>query len=134
MILKEGNPSYPIRHEGILASGLLTLALLDLPYGYYQLLRWFIMFLGFSIAFNQIAQRKKWLVYFGLGVAVLFNPFFKISFDREVWWLIDLALAIAFLIIGLTVRDERENLSDEEIVEGSLNDFIKDGKASDKSA
>ncbi|MDZ4137364.1 MAG: DUF6804 family protein [Erythrobacter sp.] len=122
MILRGGNPVYPIRQEGVLAAGLLALALLDMPYGYFQFLRWLIMIIGISVAFDQIAQRQRWLFYFGLAVAVLFNPFFKVSFEREVWWWIDIILVGVFLLIGLTVRDETKIQTDPELIEVTLDD------------
>lgn len=125
MLLKDGNPVYPIRQEGIVAAGLLALALLDMPYGYFEFLRWLMMIIGISVAFAQIAQRQRWLFFFGLAVAALFNPFFKVPFGREEWWWIDLVLAGAFLLIGLTVRDETKVHTDDDFFEGSLEDFMK---------
>lgn len=123
MLLKDGNPVYPIRQEGIVAAGLLALALLDMPYGYFEFLRWVMMIIGISVAFAQIAQRQRWLFFFGLAVAALFNPFFKVPFGREEWWWIDLVLAGAFLLIGLTVRDETKVRTDDELI-----DVILDGE------
>lgn len=132
MLLKDGNPVYPIRQEGILGAGLLALALLDMPYGYFQFLRWLMMIIGLSIAFNQIAQRHRWLFFFGLAVAALFNPFFKVPFGREEWWWIDLVLAGAFLLIGLTVRDETKVQTEDDFIEGSLEDFMKNDRPPDR--
>lgn len=114
MLLKDGNPVYPIRQEGIVVAGVLALALLDMPYGYFQFLRWLIMIIGISVAFTPVAQQQRWLFFFGLAVAALFNPFFKVSFEREVWWWIDLVLAGAFLLIGLTVRDKTKVQTDDD--------------------
>ena len=125
MILQHGNPKYPIRHEGILAASLLALALFNMPYGYYQFLRWVIMVIGISIAFEQIAQQQRWLFFFGLSVAGLFNPFLKVSFDRQTWWYIDLGLAAYFLLIGLTVRDGTKDQNEDDFVEFSLDEHMR---------
>lgn len=120
MILHGGDPVYPLKHEGVLAASLLTLALFNMPYGYFEFLRWLIMIIGISIAFEPIARRMRWLFFFGLSVAALFNPFVKVPFEREVWWWIDLSLACLFLYLGFKATDGTQAPLDQELIEGSL--------------
>lgn len=60
-----------------------VIALAELPYGYYQLLRiavtGFAIWLGFYL---YSTSRFFWSAMFAL-VAVLYNPLFKISMSRE---------------------------------------------------
>ena len=56
---------------------LFFLCLADMPYGYYQLVR-FIGLIGFAILAYQANQRNKQkeMIIYG-GLALLFQPFFK---------------------------------------------------------
>lgn len=76
---------------------LFLLCLLDLPYGYYQLVR-FIGMVGFAIlAWQQYKKDQVWFVIW-LSAAVLINPIFKITLGREVWKIVDVMLAVTLLI------------------------------------
>lgn len=76
---------------------LLLGALLPMPYGYFQFLR-LVVFATFGfaafVAINKNSSVKA--VVFG-SIAFLFNPMYPISFDREVWMLVDLAAAAILL-------------------------------------
>lgn len=81
----------------LVAAALLVLALAELPYGYYQMLRWFICAVAAFTAFVAYSYgREGWTVVFG-AVAVLFNPIAPIYLSREVWAVLDLATAAVFL-------------------------------------
>jgi hypothetical protein len=75
----------------IILAVLLLLCLFDLPYGYYQMLRVFA-----TIVFVHLAILEKinysTPIYFIL--AILFQPIFKISFEKDIWNIIDIAIAI----------------------------------------
>lgn len=72
--------------EKIIKIGLAILffiCLLDMPYGYFQLVR-FLALIGFGfLAYqaNQQAQQTKMIIYGAL--ALLFQPFFKVALGRE---------------------------------------------------
>ncbi len=72
--------------------------LLDLPYGYYQLVR-FAALIGFGILTylaNQQEKQTEMIIYGAL--ALLFQPFFKITLGREIWNLVDVVVGISLLI------------------------------------
>ena len=79
---------------------LLLLCLLHMPYGYYQLIRFIatgsFLFLGFS----SNKRSEKNFVFLYLGLAILFQPIFKIALGRELWNIIDVAVAV-FLIASI---------------------------------
>jgi hypothetical protein len=85
----------------------LFLCLLDMPYGFYQLVR-FMALIGFGIlAFkaNERDSRIEMIIYGAL--ALLFQPFFKIALGREIWNIVDVIVGIgliASLIINRTKR------------------------------
>ena len=87
---------------------LLLLCLLNMPYGFYQLVR-FVAFIGFSIiAFNENLNKDKTLTLTFLVLALLFQPFFKIALGRSLWNIIDVIVAL-FLIISLFIKSSNTN-------------------------
>jgi|TARA_B110001469_G_C9347589_1_gene183531 hypothetical protein len=92
----------------IALSVLLFLCLLNMPYGYYQLVR-FVSFGVFAyIGFKEFenSNQTMGLVYFGL--AILFQPFLKIALGREVWNIVDVIVAIG-LIATLFRKEVKSN-------------------------
>jgi hypothetical protein len=96
---------------------LLFFCLADMPFGFYQIVR-FIAFAGFlylaylafednkqkNIAVVWIEKQSKYapLFYYVL-LALLFQPFFKIALGREIWNVIDLIVGIG-LIISIFIK------------------------------
>jgi hypothetical protein len=79
---------------------LLLLCLAKMPYGYYQFVR-FVALVGFALlAFNSYEKglTNNTIVY--IGFALLFQPFIKIALGRELWNIVDVAVAI-WLIVSL---------------------------------
>jgi uncharacterized membrane protein len=76
----------------------LLLALSEMPYGYYQLLR-VIVFC--ASAYLVIAEGKQdngfWLWAF-VASALIYNPVFKLSLGREIWAFVNLATIALFAI------------------------------------
>lgn len=83
--------------KGTLAILLLT-CLFNMPYGYYQFVR-FIGLVGFSILAYQANEqgRQIELIIYG-GLALLFQPFFKIALGRSLWNLVDIAVALGLFL------------------------------------
>lgn len=76
---------------------LLFVCLLDLPYGYYQLVR-FIALIGFSIlAYDSNNKGNKQEVIIFLSLAILFQPLIKIALGREIWNIVDLVVGIGLI-------------------------------------
>jgi hypothetical protein len=77
---------------------LLLLCLLKIPYGYYEFVR-FISLIGFlylSIDANKKGYENEMIIYGAL--ALLFQPFFKIAFGREIWNIIDVIVSIGLIL------------------------------------
>ncbi|MCK9481925.1 MAG: hypothetical protein M0R38_09235 [Bacteroidia bacterium] len=87
----------------IILAILFFLCLLDMPYGYYQFVR-FAGLVGFAILAYQANQqgRQTEMIIYG-GLALLFQPFFKIALGREMWNVVDVVVAIG-LILSLFVK------------------------------
>jgi len=77
---------------------LFFLCLADMPYGFYQFVR-FAGLVGFVILAYQANQqgRQTEMIIYG-GLALLFQPFFKIALGREMWNIVDVVVGIGLLI------------------------------------
>jgi hypothetical protein len=87
---------------------LFFLCLADMPYGYYQLVR-FIALVGFAIlAYKENEQGRKTgaIIYVCLGI--LFQPLVKIALGRQIWNIIDVVVGIG-LIVSIFIRPNINN-------------------------
>lgn len=77
---------------------LFFLCLADMPYGFYQFVR-FAGLIGFAILAYQANQqgRQTEMIIYG-GLALLFQPFFKIALGRQMWNIVDVIVGIGLLI------------------------------------
>lgn len=77
----------------------LLTCLFDMPYGYYQLVRYVaatsFLVLGLTLSDNKQAKVQK--VVF-ISLAVLFQPLIKIALGRTVWNIVDVVVAVALII------------------------------------
>ena len=82
----------------IILAILFFLCLADMPYGYYQFVR-FVGLIGFAILAYQANQqgRQTEMIIYG-GLALLFQPFFKIANGRQIWNIVDIVVGIGLLI------------------------------------
>lgn len=90
----------------VILSILLVVCVFDMPYGFYQLVR-FIALIGFGIlAFNANQENKKTELIIYVSLALLFQPFMKISLGRDLWNIIDVIIAVA-LVSSLFVKNKQ---------------------------
>jgi hypothetical protein len=73
---------------------MLLVCLVDMPYGYYQLVR-FLGMIGFGILAYSAYQRKdnSFFIIWASSV-VLISPLIKIALGRELWNVVDVIWAI----------------------------------------
>ena len=86
--------------EKILKIGLALLflgCLADMPYGYFQFVR-FLGMIGFGfLACQEKEKGNDGYFFLWLGSAILINPIFKISLGREFWNVVDVIWVILLL-------------------------------------
>ena len=87
----------------IILAVLFFMCLFDMPYGFYQLVR-FVALIGFVILSYQANQRNRQveMIIYG-ALALLFQPFLKIALGREIWNIVDVLVGIV-LIITLFIK------------------------------
>ena len=77
---------------------LFFICLADMPYGYYQFVR-LAGLIGFAIlAYQSHGQGRQTEMFIYGGLALLFQPFFKIALGREIWNIVDVVVGIGLLI------------------------------------
>ncbi len=77
---------------------LFFICLLELPYGYFQFVR-FAGLVGFALLAYQANQHgKQTEMFIYIGLAILFQPLLKISLGRQVWNVVDVVVGIGLLI------------------------------------
>ena len=83
---------------------MLFLCLLDMPYGFYQLVR-FLALVGFAILAYQANEKglNTEAVIF-ISLAIVFQPIIKISFGRSIWNVIDVIVGLG-LVLSIRYRN-----------------------------
>lgn len=87
---------------------MLLLAIADLPYGYYTILRIIVTIVAGITAFIASEQDNEiWMLLFG-AIAILFNPIIPIYLDKDAWLVIDIIVAILFGLSISAVKSEED--------------------------
>jgi hypothetical protein len=82
----------------LITSIALFTAAFELPYVYYQLLRFLVCGVGAYGAYLSYRQKKTaWTWILGI-TALIFNPFYKFQFGKEAWVAIDVIAGLIFLV------------------------------------
>ena len=79
-----------------------------MPYGFYQFVR-FAGLIGFAILAYQAYEQGKQteMIIYG-GLALLFQPFFKIALGREMWNIVDVIVGVG-LIVSIFIKKNLPN-------------------------
>ena len=88
----------------IILSILLLVCLFDMPYGYFQLVR-FIAFLSFGfLAYISYQENNNLFTSIYVSLAILFQPLMKIALGREIWNIVDVIVAL-FLVASIFYKN-----------------------------
>lgn len=92
----------------IILALLFFLCLADMPYGFYQFVR-FAGMVGFVLLAYEAnkAGRKTEIIIYG-SLALLFQPFFKIALGRQMWNIVDVVVGIG-LILSIFIKPKESN-------------------------
>ena len=85
---------------------LLFACLLDMHYGYYQFVRFAALIVFALLAYQANQQSSQFEMYIYFGLALLFQPFFKITLGRELWNVVDVIVAIG-LIASIFINSKK---------------------------
>ena len=92
----------------IILSILFFVCLADMPYGYYQVVR-FVGLLGFVILSYKAHEqgRQSEMIIYG-GLALLFQPFLKLDLGRQVWNIVDIIVGLG-LILSIWTKQKKQS-------------------------
>ncbi|MGR7813792.1 DUF6804 family protein [Lacinutrix undariae] len=85
----------------------LFVCVLDMPYGYYQFVRFvaFVIFGVFAYETREVEPKIELFIY--IGLALLFQPFFKIALGRELWNIVDVIVGLGLILSVFRVNSKR---------------------------
>ena len=88
----------------LIMAALLLACLLHMPYGFYVLVR-FVAMVVFAVLAMQYSEKRNsaLMVTFG-ALALLFQPLVKIALGREVWNIVDVAVAVLLIVLTFAVN------------------------------
>jgi len=69
----------------------------DLPYGYFQILRWTTCITAIFFANESMSWFKQPVPSIFIAIAVLFNPILPMHLSRSIWLILDVITGILFL-------------------------------------
>ena len=69
-----------------------------MPYGFYQFVRFAGLFVFAILAYQALEKSRQTEMLIYGGLALLFQPFFKIALGREIWNVVDVIVGIGLLI------------------------------------
>ena len=87
----------------VILSVLMFLCLLDMPYGYYQFVRFASMIVFVWFAYDAYEENRKVEALIYLALALLFQPLFKIALGRFIWNVVDVVVGVG-LIASVFIR------------------------------
>jgi hypothetical protein len=86
---------------------LLFLCLLDMPYGYFQIVR-IAGLIGFTVlAYNAYENKQKELMIVYIGLALLFQPFIKVALGRQIWNIVDIIVGLFLIVISFIDKQRK---------------------------
>ncbi|MCP4607515.1 MAG: hypothetical protein GY845_02200 [Planctomycetes bacterium] len=88
-----------------IASGLLFVGVLPLPYGYYMLLRIVVCGIFAWAAYVSFERNEDILPWVFIVLAIVFNPILKIYFPKEIWAAIDFCSGLFLVLIRSKIQE-----------------------------
>ncbi len=82
----------------IVLASLFFMCLLDMPFGFYQLVR-FLALIGFAyLSYKHFERDQSNIAFIYTALALLFQPFFKIALGRDLWNIVDVVVGLGLLV------------------------------------
>lgn len=78
---------------------LLLLCLVDMPYGFYQMVRFASAAAFAYLSYDYFKSKRDGLGFTFAALALLFQPFFKVALGRTLWNLVDVLVAIGLIYL-----------------------------------
>ena len=86
------------RQAYYIAAAMAFIAVFNWPYGYYMSLRWIVTVTCVLASIDFFSQHRSQWAWAMLVTAGVFNPIWKVSFERETWRILDVACGILLIL------------------------------------
>lgn len=87
---------------------LLLLCLADMPYGFYQLVRFGATAAFAYLSYDYFKAKREGMGVLFAALAVLFQPFFKVALGRTIWNAVDIIVAIGLFYLIITSFNKKK--------------------------
>ena len=87
---------------------LLLLCLANMPYGYYQFVRFIATAIFAYFSFCFFKENKEGMGFLFAALAVLFQPFIKVALGRTMWNIVDVIVAVLLIVMFVKDNGKRE--------------------------
>lgn len=89
-------------------AALLLLCLANMPYGFYQFVRFLAMACFAYFSYDYFKNEQEGLGFAFAALAILFQPFFKIALGRTIWNILDVVIAIGLIWLTIVTYRKKE--------------------------
>lgn len=96
-----------MKYFKLIFAAMLLLCLADMPYGYYELVRFIAMILFGYMAVFYYRKESMSLTFTFAGLALLFQPFVKIALGRTIWNIVDVVVALLLIIVCFKTNNKK---------------------------
>jgi hypothetical protein len=87
-----------IKISKIILAILMFLCLLNMPYGYYEFVRFMALVVFGILAYDAYKEDRNLELIILTSLALLFQPFFKIALGRDIWNVLDILVGLGLLL------------------------------------
>jgi len=90
----------------IIAAVMALVAIADLPYGYYTLMRLVVCATAIFVMVVAAKSRQTWAIWANAVIALLFNPIAPVHLTKGLWQPIDFIIGVALIVSAVVVRSK----------------------------
>jgi hypothetical protein len=80
---------------------------LNMPYGYYTLLRLVVCVCSVVAGVALLERRLSRVALLAWGMAIVYNPIIRVSLDKDLWRVLNVASAVALIVIAARLNEAR---------------------------
>jgi len=91
----------------LVLAALLLLCLADMPYGFYQLIRFVAMVSFIYFSYDYFKDKHDKIGFAFAALALLFQPFLKITLGRTIWNIVDVMVAICLVCLAFVAYKKK---------------------------
>lgn len=96
------------RISALVAGIFCGIAIFNLPYGFYMLLRCVSSGAAIYLLLTARQRIQDWQVFALIVVILVFNPIFKVHLGRDMWRIIDAVAAVFYFATTATLKNKND--------------------------